>query len=174
MDIKSLLKLLRNVKVKTFDKGEVLIKQGSIQKEVSYVRKGLVRSYYINEKLDDTTFQLYAKNDLLGNIHAIVFDEPSKYTYQALEKTKVYTTDFNHIAQKPVFDRAVLGKKLIKQSFTRVESLIFLTPEERYLKYLKDHPTIVNRAPDKYIAHVLGITPFSLSRIRKRLAIQKK
>lgn len=175
MDIKTLFSIIRNVRIKTFEKNEVIIEAKASRKEVLLIRKGLVRCFKGDKKYEEeTTFQLYAENDLLGNIHAIVFNEPSKFTYQALEKTKVYTIDFNQLCQKPVFDRAVLGKRLIKQSYSRVESLVFLSPEERYLKYLKDHPSIVNRAPNKYIAHVLGITPFSLSRIRKRLTDQKK
>ena len=175
MDFKTLLSLLRNVQVKTFEKGEVVIEANSKKEEAMLIRRGLIRSYkgHIGYE-DETTFQLYAENDILGNNHAIIFNEPSAFTYQALEKTKVYSIDFSYFSQKSTSNRTVIGKKIIKQSFTRVESLIFLSPEERYLKYLKDHPSIVSRAPDKYIAHVLGITPSSLSRIRKRMSSRKR
>jgi hypothetical protein len=61
----------------------------------------------------------------------------------------------------------------LKQTFGRIDSFVLLSPEERYKKYIKDFPGIVNRAPDKHIANVLGITPVSLSRIRKRIASEK-
>jgi len=70
-------------------------------------------------------------------------------------------------------NRTFMGKRLMKQAFQRIGSFVFLTPEERYKKYIKDYPNVVNRAPNKYIAHVLGITPTSLSRIRKRIATKK-
>jgi len=175
MDAKTLFSIIRHVQIKTFEKDEIIIATKASKKEVILIRKGLVRCFKGNKRYEEeTTFQLYAENDLFGNIHAIAFNEPSEFTYQALENTKAYIIDFNQISKKTQFDRGVLGKKLIRQSFSRVESLIFFSPEERYLKYLKDNPSIVNRAPDKYIAHVLGITPFSLSRIRKRLSDQKK
>lgn len=61
----------------------------------------------------------------------------------------------------------------MKQIFGRVDSFVLLSPEERYKKYVKDFPEIVNRVPDKHIANVLRITPVSLSRIRKRIATKK-
>jgi DNA-directed RNA polymerase subunit F len=62
----------------------------------------------------------------------------------------------------------------MRQAFQRVESFVFLSPEERYQKYVEDHPNIINRAPDKYIANILGITPVSLSRIRSRIASKRR
>lgn len=62
----------------------------------------------------------------------------------------------------------------MKRAFQRIESFVFLSPEERYKKYVKDYPNVIDRAPDKYIANVLGITPVSLSRIRTRIASKKR
>jgi Mn-dependent DtxR family transcriptional regulator len=59
---------------------------------------------------------------------------------------------------------------MLAESMVRVESFILLTPEERYLKLIRDKHDIVQRVHDKYIATFLGITPVSLSRIRKRIA----
>lgn len=180
MNIKSLLSLLRNVQIKTFNKGEVLIKQGSTNKEVFFVRKGLVRSYYINEKLDEITFQLYPEYNAVVNIHAILFEEHSKFIYEAYEPTKAYTIGYSSLMEMTSknpnlleINRRFICKRAMKQAFQRVESFVFLSPEERYEKYAQDYPSIVNRAPDKYIANVLGITPVSLSRIRSRIASRK-
>ena len=52
----------------------------------------------------------------------------------------------------------------------RLEAFVLLTPEERYQELISSNPTLINRVPDKYIANIIGITPVSLSRIRKRLA----
>ena len=55
----------------------------------------------------------------------------------------------------------------------RVEDLLFLTAENRYLQLLKQHPEIFQHVPQKYIASYLGIQPQSLSRMRKRIALNK-
>jgi CRP-like cAMP-binding protein len=180
MDLRSLLVLLRNVKIRTFEKGEILIREGSTKDDMFFVRKGLVRSYYIDEKVDEITFQLYPETHGFGNVHSIFFNEPSKFTYQTLERTKVYIIDFGSfndvVSKNPKLmevNRVYLISRLMKQLYYRVESFVLLSPEERYRKYVKDHPNIINRAPDKYIANILGITPVSLSRIRNRIASKK-
>ena len=54
----------------------------------------------------------------------------------------------------------------------RISSFILQSPEERYLKMLETAPGIMQRVPQHYVANFLGITPVSLSRIRKRTVFQ--
>ncbi len=170
----------RHLRVRSFKRGEIFIEKGMVEKDLFFIRKGLTRSYFINEKGDEITFQLFPENYVMGNVHALLFNEPSKFVYQALEDTKVYVIDSdsfqNMIAQNPnVLNLNQMNFRNIplKQAFQRVESFVLFSPEERYLKYMKDHPTVINRAPDKYIANVLGITPVSLSRIKGRITAKK-
>lgn len=141
-----------------------------------------MRSYQITNHADEEqiTFQLFPENHISGNIHTIFLNRPSSFFYEAIEPTKVYLIDyktFSRVTNTPILgeiSRKFIGTRIVKQAFQRVESFVFLTPEERYVKYAKENPEIVNRAPDKYIANVLGITPTSLSRIRKRIATRKE
>ena len=180
MNIRLLFALLRNIKIETFEKGEVILSKDAVEKEIYFIRKGLVRSYSTNEDNEEVTFHLYAESQFFANVHAVLFNEASKFDYQALEQTKVYTADYDTFlkvsAKNPdllELNRTFFGKKIMKQAFQRVESFVFLSHEERYQRYVKDNPHIINRAPDKYIANVLGITPVSLSRIRKRISKKK-
>ncbi len=180
MNLRMLLVLLRNVDIKSIKKGEILIPEGSTNKDVYFIRRGLIRSYAIDDMEEEITFQLYPEYHVLSNIHSLLFNEPSKFSYQALEYTKVYAVDYDSFIEMTSknpklleMNRRFLGKKAMKQAYQRVESFVFLSPEERYKKYVRDYPNIINRAPDKYIANVLGITPVSLSRIRKRIATKK-
>jgi CRP-like cAMP-binding protein len=157
----------------------VLISNGSRETKIFFIRRGLIRSYYINENADEITFQLYPESSFVGNIHSIALNEPSKFDYETMELTKVYEVDF-HLFRKSIarrsgelnLDSNWIFQRVMSQAFGRVESFVLLTPEERYQKYVKDHPNLINRVPDKYIAHVLGITPVSLSRIRRRIAMK--
>lgn len=179
MNINNLF-LLRNFKVKSFEKRELIIKEGDSKKDVYFIRKGLVRSFLIREKGEGMTFQIFAENQIFGNAHSILFDEPSRFYFETLEKTKVYCIDLKTIQDLTIsnpnlldMNRTDFGIQLLKRAFQRLDSFVFLTPEERYQKYIKDYPNIINRVPDKYIANVLGITPVSLSRIRNRIATKK-
>jgi CRP-like cAMP-binding protein len=98
-----------------------------------------------------------------------------------LEKTKVYTLPFDTFrklmrenAEKFEVDRNFMFRSTFSQIYNRMESFVIMSPEERYEKYVRDHPNIIHRVPDRYIASVLGITPVSLSRIRGRIASKKE
>ncbi|MEM7656880.1 MAG: Crp/Fnr family transcriptional regulator [Bacteroidota bacterium] len=167
------LRVFRQVTIQSFEKREIIIPKGSTKKDVFFIRKGLIRSYFTNEKSEEITFHLFPEYHAFTNVHAVLLDEPSHFTYQALEPTKVYTMDYDSyfqiVANDPEIselNRTFLGKRIMKRAFQRVESFVLLSPEEHYLKYCQDFPSVIDRAPDKYIAHVLGITPVSLSRIR--------
>lgn len=181
MKLRSVIKLIRNSKAGSYRKGDVLIPEGASGKDVFFIRKGLVRAVLaVEDKLETTTFQLYPEHNVVLNLHAILFDEPSRFSYEALENTKVYRIDYASLLELTKRDQELLelnrtyfGRNAMRRAFQRVESFVFLSPEERYVQYVRDYPQIVHRAPDKYIAHVLGITPVSLSRIRARIASRK-
>lgn len=180
MNFKTLYKILRNVKIQTFEKGEIIIPKGSAKKNAFFIKKGLVRSFIINDNGDEITFQLFAERDIFANVHIILFNEKSKFSFQTLEKSKTYTIDYDVLMDitSKNFDllqlnRTFFGERIVQRIFQRTESFVFLSPEERYIQFVKDNPNIINRVPDMYIANVLGITPVSLSRIRNRIAKKK-
>ncbi|MEL6629475.1 MAG: Crp/Fnr family transcriptional regulator [Bacteroidota bacterium] len=175
--LKHLLVLCRHLTIYTVEKGEVFISKGATKKQLFFVRRGMVRSYHVNDNSEDITFQLFPEYHIFGNLHSVVFDKPSEFYYEAIERTKVYTIDYDHLfdvlltnPNTSVIHRKFISKRVFHQAFNRVQGFVFLSPEERYQKYVKDFPNVVGRAPDKYIANVLGITPVSLSRIRSRIA----
>ena len=168
--------LLKEAKSITFQKKEYLLREGDTINRIYYIRKGIIRSFHINEKGEETTFRLAPEHHLAGNMDMVLFQQPSRFYYEALETTKVYALDYNVVQElvdrHPTLsvNRKFVFQKLMREAHRRIESFVLLSPEERYLKFLEDYPNIQNRVPDKYIANTLGITPVSLSRIRKRIA----
>lgn len=171
--------LMKSAKTQTFKKKEIIIQEGSLKTELFFVRSGLVRAYCINNKGDEITFGIIAENQILTNIDVILFDQPSRYYYECLEDTKTLSIDFekvqNIIESNPKLERnrKYFARNAMKKMLQRLESFVLLNAEERYEDFIKKNPTLSNRVPDKYIAHVLGITPVSLSRIRARIVTKK-
>lgn len=168
--------LFSNAKTRTFKKRAILINADSTDNSVYFIRKGLVRMYHIKETGEEITFQLFAENRFVVNIDKFMENSSSRYFVEALEDTQTLSIDFDKlqeiIAANPKLqsNRIIIFRRLMRENIRRVESFILLNPEERYLQYVQEFPNIVERVPDKYIANVLGITPVSLSRIRKRIA----
>lgn len=172
--------LLKSAQRKQFDKNERIILEGSTKNEVYFITSGLVRSYQINSRGDAISFVIYAEQSILSNIDFILFEQPSSFTFEALEKTVTYSMPYNLlqsiIDRNPQLEknRKHLLRKIIKLQYSRNKSFVLCTPEERYLNFIEENPTLINRVPINYIAHILGITPVSLSRIRKRILTKKQ
>lgn len=100
----------------------------------------------------------------------------SRFIYQALEPTEMIQLSYDDLAtivsknKKLEELRKDFLLKMLQETLEQLEAFVLLTPEERYTQFLESRSNIVNRVPDKYIANIIGVTPQSLSRIRKRMA----
>ena len=172
--------LIKATERKTYEPTDFLIKEGSLKKKIFYIQTGLVRSFIINDKGDEITTALMSENQITASPDVILHNQPSRYYYQALEKTTVLFIDYDVlqdiISAHPKLERnrKFVFQKAIKEAHARIESFVLYSPEERYIRYIAANPDINERVPNKYLANVLGITPVSLSRIRKRIANKKK
>lgn len=176
LSLKDIQVLLKAAKNGSFRKKELLINEGSKRNDVFYIKSGLVRCFNINGKGEEITLKLIPEHQVFANVDLILFSQASRFFYEALENTEVFFIDYDVlqdlVSRNPKLEanRKYVLQRLLKESMERVESFVLLTPEERYLRFVKDYPGITKRVQDKYIANVLGITPVSLSRIRKRIA----
>lgn len=180
LDIEDVQKLLDAARHKVLQPTDFLIREGSLNKEVFFIKSGLIRGFAINDKGDEITVDLRAEHQLITNLPMILFNEPMNFSYQAIEITEVLYTDHDllHeiVSHHPRLEenRKSILLNIIKKQSERVGAFVMYSPEERYIKYVEEYPDIINRVPNKYIANYLGMTPVSLSRIRKRIANKRR
>ena len=171
--------LLKTAKSTSFKKKEIIFEEGSKDTQIYFLREGLVRMYHIKENGEEITFSLIPENNVVANFDFIATEKPSPFYYETLENCSFFRIDYqvlDNIVSKNAnleANRKYFLRKMIFKVKERLETFVLLNPEERYLKFIKDFPDLTNRVPDKYIANVLGITPISLSRIRKRISSKK-
>jgi len=171
-----MVELARLAHTKKLKAGEIYIREGSVSQRLAYIKSGLIRAYCLKQNGDDVTLMLRWENQLVASVDSVILGKPSRFIYQALEDTVLMEVDYQKV--KPLIDKspelAVSSNSFIMhmlgQAMDRLEGFVLLSPEERYLKLVNEKPNINNRVPDKYLATMLGITPVSLSRIRKRIA----
>jgi CRP-like cAMP-binding protein len=172
--------LSKLAKTKKLLAGEMYINTDVVYHKVAFIKSGLIRAYHLKENGEEVTLLLRWENQFTGAADTIIFNKPSRFAYQALEDTVLMELDFSKA--QPIIDnnpklsarRNTFVLSMLAESMSRVESFILLSPEERYLQLMQEKPDIVNRVPNKYLATLLGITPVSLSRIRKRIASSNK
>ena len=176
LKFEDLLKISQLVKRRKLSPSEIYMEEGATRKKVAYIKKGLMRAYFIKENGDEITTLLRWEDTFIASHDVIIHDRPSRYYFEALEKTELIEIDYEVLQsviennQKFEQVRKHFLLKMLGESLEKVESFILLSPEERYIQLVKEQPNIVNRVPGKYIANILGITPVSLSRIRKRIS----
>lgn len=161
--------------LKTFKKKEYLLKEGEVSNEFYFNLEGCVRLYY-NVNGEEKSAFFFSENQFVSSYESYVKQIPSKHNLQAIERTTVVVLDiknaFKLLDYSPKFEllaRLMMEEELIIYQ-TLVSSYITLSPEERYSNFIENNNVLLQRLPQHYIASYLGVSPESLSRIKKRIA----
>ena len=165
--------------VKQAKKNEIILREGEISDCTFFVEKGLLRMYSIDKVGKEHVIQFAPENWIISETTSQLLNEKSRFYIEAIEESTIIVTreGFFEDLSKIYPDVAEKNQRLmfnhIKNLQNRVNALISTTAEERYLEFLKKYPNLMLRAPQWMVASYLGITPESLSRVRKELAKKK-
>ncbi len=158
----------------SYSKGDLILSEGEHCDFIGFVETGLFRFYIIkegNEKTTDFWFPL----DFFSDYRSFLTNTPSNYNIEAMRSGTIWKLKraymHKHYEESVNFNK--LGRIIAEQIFLmkslRLDSFLIDSPKERYLKLLNKDPNILQAVPQYMIASYLGITPESLSRIRKRI-----
>lgn len=165
--------IVHSSNIKKYKKGTILLKEGDISNESYLILKGCMRSYLIKDG-EDKTIEFYTEEEPVTSM-TYGKKEPSTHYLECIEDTiaNVNTPEYEHamFEKFPQFESVcrIMGEVMMsnyREKFTRYK---MTNPEDRYLDLLQTRADLVQRAPQYQIASYLGLTPQSLSRIRKRL-----
>jgi len=176
IDTQTIEQLVMNCRVLTVKKGNYLLRAGEVGKLSYFVEEGLLKQYSIDEKGKEHILQFAPENWIVSDRGSVYFGLPSDYYIQALEDSKVVQIEEEFIVQLAKKNQSFLefnNKSLhnhIRHLQKRITLLLSATAEQRYLDFIKIYPNLTLRVPQTLIASYLGITPESLSRVRKDLA----
>ncbi len=175
-DRTQLEKVLSACNTHTIEKGEYLVRAGSVCKNFFYVQEGLLRQFSIDERGKEHNIQFAPEQWIIGDRERMFDAQETVYFFQALEHTTYIIIDpefMNDLALNDASFAAYNNQQLhkhIMQLQKRINMLLSATAEERYLDFVDTYPNLTLRISQVMIASYLGITPESLSRVRKELA----
>lgn len=161
---------------KRYKKGEILMSEGEICHHTFFVEKGLLRMYSIDKNGKEHIIQFAPEKWIVSDRSSLYFNEKTKYYIDAIEDSEVILLQndfFQELKNKFPYsskNNEILLQKHIRNLQSRVNSLLAESAEERYLNFIKMYPDLLLRVPQWMVASYLGITPESLSRVRKELA----
>ena len=173
--LKDVQQVLEHGTMKTFESGQLIIREGDRSSRFGFVLSGLIRIYFYRGSTD-FTFEFVDRHEVFGNLEMIFAGKPCKRNFEAIEETEVLMVDYNVMEKLFATNRRLeeARVKVLEHNFydlvLQMERYIANTPEERYQNLLDSRPDLLKRVPQKHIATYLGVTPVSLSRIRRRLS----
>ncbi len=156
-------------------KGEILLQEGNTCKYFCYVNKGLLRQY-INYEGKELTIHFNEEDTFICDFESFISKTPSQKTIIALEDSVLQMISYSNLQRfyKEIREGERFGRLLLEETF--IEAIHYIisgladSPQERYLKFMRQYKNIEQRVAQKYIASFMGVTPQSLSRIRRRIA----
>jgi len=169
----SRVKLIEVITEVDYPKGYLLLKADKVERNIYFVKKGIVRAY-IHSSDDEITFWFGKEGDTVVSMRSYVdnregyenielLEDCSLYKLNVLALNDLYMTDI-HIAN---WGRKFAEQELLKTE-TRLINREFKTASARYAELMKNNPELLQRIQLSYIASYLGITQVSLSRIRAK------
>ena len=154
------------------EKDGYLIKEGQVCSTFSFVNRGCFRHFTVLENGAEATLNLYAENDWVFEYKSFITQQPSTAMIQACEQSEIFSLsgfDFHDLVKisdsffriGKIFELAVQNQEFQNNR---------LSPEEKYELLLASKPELLQKFPLKHIASYLGMTPETLSRIRKKIS----
>ena len=161
-----------------YGKGEKILQEGEVCRNISYIEKGLVRQFYFKNG-KEVTEHLGVDHSIFMCIESLFKEEPTRLQIMAIEPSLVYAIPrvvLEQVAMKSV-NIQILYRKILEESLIdsqiHADMLRFESAQDRYAKLVKLQPQLVLRAPLVYIANLLQMTAETLSRVRTSALLEK-
>ena len=164
---------------KKLRKKQYLLQEGDVCKYIAFVEKGVLRAYSVDENGGENIIQFALEGWTISDLYSFLTNEPATYNIDALEDAElVLISKSAHeelLKTMPKYETytrlQITGAYLAMQK--RLTAVFSLSLEERYTNLTELYPDIVQRVPQHMLASYMGLTPETLSRVRKKIAAHK-
>lgn len=143
-----------------------------------FLLRGLVRFYYLSPEGKELNKAFYAEGSIVGNLSALILNEPSRFAIETLEPSVMVVFPFAPLKQLvsdcPGWDRLFnYGcQMMLLRNERREAELLTLSAAERFRQFVQNFPRALERIPQYHIASYLGITPEALSRFKRQWLLE--
>ena len=168
-----LTRIAQLFKPQKLKKGDFYLKIGSPCNKLSFISTGLLRMF-VSTKEKEVTQWIASKGYFVTDLSSLIFQTPARWTIQALNDCEIFTISRKEYVNigNVLPDWNKLEKLFLAKCFTILEDRIFshlsMSAEERYHFFFENNKELFNQVPKQYLASLLGMTPETFSRIRKK------
>jgi len=177
-NLTDILNISSKSQINEFRKGDIIQRANASKTTAFYVKKGLLRSYIIDNKGKEHIYMFAPEGWIIGDLEAMEYNEPAQLFIDCLEDSEIIPFDKDclfkaDLSKEKIARNAQLLHRRIGRLQRRVLMLMGTPAIERYNYFLKIYPKLPNRVPQHLIASYLGIAPQTLSTIRGKIARSK-
>lgn len=172
------------IKILQHKKGDVIHHAGEVCKQLFFINYGIVRSYVIDKDGNDYTWGILFndENSIINNVYLVDYDsftrqEASELNFEIIEDCQLLSIDYDDLQSlyRSSKNGERFGRLMAEQGYSYAHNLILdrltKTASTRYREFIENTPYLLDKVPQYHIATFLGITPQSLSRIKKELTL---
>lgn len=167
-------KISSKLSIEDYKKGDFILKQQQVSKTLKFVLSGVYRVYQLKDGKEITSYFNYEeRNPLVASFVSLLSKKPSTEFIECILPGKVISIAYSDWQElyKTSLELNIFGRLMAEKNYVlaieRIESLQYQNATTRYELFLKHYPNLLNLIPHHYISSYLGITPESLSRVRK-------
>jgi CRP-like cAMP-binding protein len=164
------------INIRKIAKEDFIVKENQKYNQEIFVYQGIVRGFYCSDKANEFNVVFYQGNDLACPCSNRTKNGRSNINLQALAPTSIFEIDQDamkilRLKYKELYEYGIMIQEYeLNRKTDREISILVKNAEERYLQFQKLYPQLENKISQFHIASYVGITPVSLSRLRKKLA----
>lgn len=166
--------ILAIFKEELYKKGTHFKKQDTVIQNLGFLVNGSVRSFFINEKGEEITYEVLQSVNFLSDIISVRTTEKSPIVIEVLEKSSALVAPMEQVREllnQNITFNILIREYMGDQAMKMVKHhLLFLngTSKQRYDYLIETNPSLFKKFPLRYIASMIGVTPTQLSRIRNQ------
>lgn len=166
---------LSNVETKNYKAKTIILNAGEICKHSYFVNSGLLRSFNINDNIVEHVLQFACEGWWIGDMYSLLSQKPGNLFIEVMEDSEIVLLPkenqeklYTEIPKLERFFRILTENSLVSNQERLMDNLS-LTAEERFEKFCKKYPTLIQKVPQKQIASYIGVTPEFFSKMKARL-----
>ena len=159
----------KSVKAKT-----ILLSSGDVSKQTYFVNSGILRSFNINDNIVEHVLHFACEGWWIGDMYSYISGKPGNLFIEVLEDAEIVSISkenhqklYQEIPKLERFFRILAENSLVSHQERLMDNLS-LTAEERFEKFCRKYPDLINKVSQKYIASYIGVTPEFFSKMKSK------
>jgi signal-transduction protein with cAMP-binding, CBS, and nucleotidyltransferase domain len=174
LELNESLSFFKQVKI---DKDQYYVSEDEVCKKVVFIKTGLFRLFYTVNGVEKIML-FFQENQFLTDYYGFLTQTPSKRPIQAIEDSIVYNISYDDFQllfnSSKKWERVgrIMAERAYVYSVQRANRIIHDDPDTRFITFLKEFPTLIQRVPQYMIASFLNMTPETYSRVKRRVNLK--